>query len=161
MKDVGTLATVASIIAGFGGTMLVFRIQRELQMLKQGETIWIAYAERLLISATLISLLLVIVPIVSFSSLSGIFVRLPAAGSSAAAILLAGYILAIQAHYRLIRSCCVIPLLSNATGFYLRHRWLLKTDTPTHSPIIISVLPHLVVLATKTSLKHLSRALDA
>ncbi len=102
MQDVGTLATVASIIAGFGGTMLVFRIQRELQMLKQGEKIWIAFAEWLLISATLISLLLVIVPIVSFPSLSGIFARLPAAGCSAAAILLAGYILAIQAHYRLI-----------------------------------------------------------
>ncbi len=37
----------------------------------------------------------------------------------------------------------------------------LKTDTLTRSPIIFSVLPHLIVLSAQLTLKHFSRTLEA
>jgi uncharacterized membrane protein YidH (DUF202 family) len=97
--DRGTLATIASIISAFGAAMLFFRIQRELYMEKQGERIWLPMADGLLVAATLICLLLVIVPLVSFSAPN---TKLPAAASGSAAILVAGYVLAILAHYRIM-----------------------------------------------------------
>jgi len=60
-----------------------------------------------------------------------------------------------RSRYRLIRSCCVIPLHSNATGFYLRHRRLLKTDTPTRSSILMSLQPYCVVFPTVPPFKCL------
>jgi glucan phosphoethanolaminetransferase (alkaline phosphatase superfamily) len=95
--DAGTLANIASVIAAFGAAMLFFRIQRELQMRGKGEPVWLPWADWLLVAATLICLLLVIVPIVSTSSLN-----LPAAASASAAILVAGYVFAILAHYRIV-----------------------------------------------------------
>jgi|SRR6185295_9829364 len=95
--DRGTLATVAAIIAAFGVPMLYFRIQRELEMRKNEETIWLPAADWLLVGATLVSLLLVIVPLVTLRE-----VRLPAAASGAAAIMVAGYIPAILGHYRIV-----------------------------------------------------------
>jgi hypothetical protein len=41
MADPGTLSTIASIISAFGAAMLFFRIQRELQMRKSGERVWL------------------------------------------------------------------------------------------------------------------------
>ena len=101
MGDIGTLGTVASLIAGFGGAMLFFRIQRELQMHEEMEVQWIPWADRLLILATLIALLLVLLPLVATTNRPGLMAYLPAAGCAAAVVLVAGYILAILAHYRL------------------------------------------------------------
>jgi hypothetical protein len=95
--DPGTLATIASIISAFGTSMLVFRIQRELEMRQKGEQNWIAWADWLLVSAVFVSLLLVIVPLLTIRQ-----TRLPAAGAVAAAIMVAGYVPAILAHYRLV-----------------------------------------------------------
>jgi hypothetical protein len=94
--DRGTLATIASIISAFGVPMLYFRILRELQMRDEGEPVWLPVADWLLVGATLVSLLLVIVPLVTLPD-----VRLPAAASGAAAIMVAGYVLAILGHYRI------------------------------------------------------------
>jgi uncharacterized membrane protein len=102
MPDSDTLASIASIIAGFGVAMLFFRIQRELQMHKEGETIWIPHADWLLISATLVSLLLVILPLIAFDPSSSLQTRLPTAACAASALMVAGYIFGILAHYRLI-----------------------------------------------------------
>jgi hypothetical protein len=102
MSEVGDMVTVASIVAGFGVAMLFFRIQRELHMQKEHEGIWIPWADRLLIGATLISLLLVIIPSVVLPQASPLKVMLPAAASSASVVMVAGYIPAILAHYRLI-----------------------------------------------------------
>jgi uncharacterized membrane protein len=77
--------------------MLFFRIQREVAMHQEGEPVWLPMADWLLVAATLFSLLLVILPLVSFSGL-----RLPAAAAGSAAILVAGYLLAIMAHYRIV-----------------------------------------------------------
>jgi hypothetical protein len=102
MIEDGILADIASIIAGFGSAMLFFRIERELRMGERNEVTWIPWADRLLVSATLISLLLVIFPLVTLSSRPGILENLPAAGCSAVSIMVAGYIFGILAHYRLI-----------------------------------------------------------
>jgi hypothetical protein len=97
MPDPGTLATVASIISAFGAAMLFFRIQREINMKEKGERVWLPMADWLLVAATLFCLLLVIIPLVSFGGL-----RLPTAAAGTAAILVAGYVLAIMAHYRIV-----------------------------------------------------------
>jgi hypothetical protein len=102
MLDASTLASIASIIAGFGAAILVFRLQRELQMDEKGEPTWIAFADWLIFAATLTSLLLVIFPIVVFDLSSGFFSQLPPASCAAASLMVAGYIPSIFAHYRLI-----------------------------------------------------------
>jgi hypothetical protein len=102
MADVSTLAIVASIIAGFGGLMLSFRIQRELQMHEELEARWIPWADRLLIAATLVALLLVLLPLLACSNRPGRLAELPAAACAAAVVMFAGYILSILAHYRII-----------------------------------------------------------
>ena len=104
MPEPGTLATVASIISGFGVVMLFFRIQRELQIHEKDELIGIRIpkADWLLIGATLISLLFVILPIISFSPQSMLVIKISTAACSSSSILVAGYILSILAHYRLL-----------------------------------------------------------
>jgi hypothetical protein len=59
---------------------------------ERGERVWLPLADWLLVAATLPSLLCVIVPLVIFSG-----DRFPAAASGAAAILVAGYVLAVLA----------------------------------------------------------------
>jgi hypothetical protein len=101
MED-GGLVEVASAIAGFGSALLVFRIQRELQMRGKEETTWVPWADRLLLAATLVSLLLVILPLVALSFRPGILQSLPAASCAASVVMLAGYVPSILAHYRLL-----------------------------------------------------------
>ena len=100
------LITAASLIAGFGVTVLMFRLQRELQISdenwKQPENLhptptWLALADYLVIVAILISLLFAVVPLLLSSSL-----RLPRVASLSATILLAGYVPSILAHYRFL-----------------------------------------------------------
>jgi hypothetical protein len=102
MTDSGTLSTVASIIAGFGVAMLFFRIQRELHMGERDETVWIPQADWLLIAATLISIVLVILPLVSLDLRGSKVAKLPYSACAASSVLLAGYVLSILAHYRLL-----------------------------------------------------------
>jgi len=102
MADVGVLATVASIIAAFGSTMLVFRIQRELYLHDQKEVQSVPWADRLLICATLVSLGLVLLPLIACTNRPGLLTELPRAACSAAVLMLAGYIFALLAHYRLL-----------------------------------------------------------
>ncbi len=102
MVDSSTLSQVASIIAGFGVAMLFFRIQRELEMRKKGEPVWIPFSDQLLIYATLLSLFFVILPIIMTQQTTIIVVRLSRAACAAAVVMLGGYIPGILAHYRLI-----------------------------------------------------------
>lgn len=97
------LSTVASIISAFGIAMLVFRIQRELAMQKAGEMNWIPQSDWLLVWATEISLLLVLLPLLIAPRTSR-WIALPVAGCASACVLVAGYIPAVFAHYRLILS---------------------------------------------------------
>ena len=99
--DSGSLTNVASVIGAFGAAMLFFRIQRELQMRKAGERVWFPLADWLIFAATLVSLLLVILPLVTTDPKSPTYLKLPAAACGAAAVLVAGYLFAILAHYRI------------------------------------------------------------
>jgi hypothetical protein len=94
--DASTLATIASVISAFGAALLFFRIQ-QLHMQKERECIQLPVADWLLVAATLMCLLLVIVPLVSFRA-----TNLPAAAAGSAAILVAGYVFASLAHYRIL-----------------------------------------------------------
>lgn len=100
--DSGTLAGIASIITVFAVAMLFFRIQRELQMAEELEINWIPWADWLLLGAAWLSLLFVILPLVAAHPSSLIHRTLPPAACGATAILVAGYTIAILAHYRLI-----------------------------------------------------------
>jgi hypothetical protein len=50
VADDETLAAIGSVIVGFGIAAFVFRLQRELQMMEDGDSYWIPWADRLLIS---------------------------------------------------------------------------------------------------------------
>ena len=101
MADGATLATIASIISCFGIAMLVFRIQREIQMRDQGEVNWIPWADRLLVAATLLSLLFVVFPLVTFGVSSEKALKSVSAVCAGTTLMVAGYVPAILAHYRL------------------------------------------------------------
>ena len=101
-------AGIASIVAGFSLTALMFRIQRELTIadakrekenLKKGDN-WIPPADFMLIAAFLLSLIGGLLPNLLNSGEPAL--RWPSALSIAAVILLAGYIPAILAHYNWI-----------------------------------------------------------
>lgn len=125
MVDDGALAAIGAAIVGFGIVAFVFRIQRELQLqeardlrlqdLHQAQDPqlqeemrrlhwklrWIPWADRLLIGAVTVALLLVLFPIALAGSVSSLWGgRLPAAACSASVIALAGYIPALLVHYR-------------------------------------------------------------
>ena len=102
MVDNSTLAQVASIIAGFGATMLFFRIQREMDMAGEGEQVWMPWADWLLISATLIALVGSVLPVIITIFSPTFTTTLVRASCASATILLAGYIPSILTHYRLI-----------------------------------------------------------
>lgn len=95
--------TVASILAGFGVTVLMFRLQRELYVQEQHpeKPTWLAWADYLVLAAIALSLLLVVLPIVAHSQPPRWILRLAAGSCAAAAILLAAYPLAILDHYRI------------------------------------------------------------
>ena len=100
ISDAGVLITIASIIAGFGVAVLMFRLQRELSLPARER--WLACADWLTISSTLIALLFVIMPLILFGSENKTAGQLAGAATCSAVILLAGYVPSILAHYRLI-----------------------------------------------------------
>jgi hypothetical protein len=101
MIDVNMLATVASIIAGFGAAMLAFRLEREVRAGDQGEPMWVAWADWLIILATLLCLV-GLLPIVSGWGTASGRLRLASATTTSAVVLTFGYVPTILAHYRLI-----------------------------------------------------------
>lgn len=82
--------------------MLFFRVQRELAVQDRGEPNWIPYADWLLLFASWMSLLLVIVPLLILDPTKTLYRVLPSASCVGACILIAGYPLAILAHYRFL-----------------------------------------------------------
>jgi len=82
--------------------MLFFRIHRELSIQAQGEPIWIACSDWLLLAATTIALVFVLLPLISGLVPEPPRALLAAAACSTSIVLVSGYLLAILAHYRLI-----------------------------------------------------------
>lgn len=95
----GSLATIASVISAFCASMLIFRVQRELQMQELGEINWIPWSDWILVWATEISLLFVLVPL-SMMTRSSQLILVESTACAVACVLVAGYIPAILAHYR-------------------------------------------------------------
>lgn len=112
MIDPSALMTVASIVAGFGVAVIMFRLQRELNISDKNwerkskdsgaELIptWIPLADMLVVVAVLVALLLVVVPLLITQSED--VLTTSAAWCAVAMVLLAGYVPAIVAHYRFI-----------------------------------------------------------
>ena len=98
-----SLITAASIMAGFGAVFFAFRLERELKLFdKTDEPAWIPVSDWLLIAAIIISLVIVVVPLVSLSPPTDPSVARARAACAAAAIMIAGYIPSILAHYNFI-----------------------------------------------------------
>ncbi len=95
------LIAVAAIVLGFGVTVVMFRIQRELQVQKDAfdahidQPTWIAYSDYLILASIFSSLFLVLLPLLLFPSLEHV-ATLARAGCVAAIILEAGYIPSIS-----------------------------------------------------------------
>jgi hypothetical protein len=102
--DAGTLATIASIIAAYGSSTLFFRVAREIEMHNQREINWIPCADRMMVGATILSLVLVILPLLLPPPNFWRFSSVPKAAYAAAVTLAAGYPFAILAHYRFLFS---------------------------------------------------------
>lgn len=114
MKCMGEdgLITVASLIAGFGVAVIMFRLQRELSISDENwrrrrddsgahiTPTWVPFADYLVIGATLIALIGGVSPLLL--PLDDGRLRHAAAASAVATTLLAGYVPAILAHYRFI-----------------------------------------------------------
>ncbi|NJO64407.1 MAG: hypothetical protein HC836_41440 [Richelia sp. RM2_1_2] len=100
--DISALLTVASIISGFGITIFTFRLQREIQVMERNSQVWIPWADYLVITAVMVSLLIGILPIVVVSSPPKFIYQIANGACAASIVMLAGYVPGILAHYRFI-----------------------------------------------------------
>ena len=98
LSDLTTAVNVA--ILGFGSALLVFRIQRENDMRRAGETTWFPWADRLIISALFLSTIVgLLVPLVFPACIEN---ALPRVAAAASCVLFLGFVPAILAHYRIV-----------------------------------------------------------
>jgi hypothetical protein len=95
--------TVASILSGFGISVFMFRIQRELRVRDRHPDWpnWLAWADYLVLSAIVLSLLFVVLPLVALPAPSRFVFSVAAASCAASALLLLAYPFAILDHYRI------------------------------------------------------------
>jgi len=95
--------TVASILSGFGISVFMFRIQRELSVRDRHPDWpnWLAWADYLVLSTVVLSLTLVVLPLVAFPEPGKFLFSIAAASCAAASILLIAYPFAILDHYRI------------------------------------------------------------
>ena len=108
MSHPDTLVTAASLIAGFGSALIAFRLQRELDIEDKNEERpahrrerhWFPASDWLIVVSNLGALCFVVAPLVALDSPPHALLRLASAVCCAAAIMLAGYIPSILAHYR-------------------------------------------------------------
>jgi hypothetical protein len=110
MTDPGTIASVASIVSGFGIAVFLFRLERELKIAEanldreesERDPNWIPIADWLVFSAVIIALLFSVRPLLGPDGTASATIRKAAAAGTASVILLAGYLPAILGHYNLL-----------------------------------------------------------
>jgi hypothetical protein len=112
MADSSTVASVASIVSGFGVAVFLFRLQRELQIAednlkrpeKKREPNWIPLADWLVFVAVVVALMFGVLPLLGQQQQQPPLETLRAASGACAAsvVLLAGYLPAILGHYNFI-----------------------------------------------------------
>jgi hypothetical protein len=95
--------TVASILSGFGISVFMFRIQRELRVRDEHPQWpnWLAWADYLILAAILLSLLLVVLPLMAIPEPGRLAYSVAAGSCAAASMLVAAYPFAILDHYRI------------------------------------------------------------
>ena len=95
--------TVASILSGFGISVFMFRIQRELHVRDEHPEWpnWLAWADYLILAAILLSLLLVVLPLTAIPEPDRLIYSVAAGSCAAASLLVAAYPFAILDHYRI------------------------------------------------------------
>ena len=95
--------TVASILSGFGISVFMFRVQRELRVRDDHPEWpnWLAWADYLILAAILLSLLLVVLPLIAIKEPGRLAYSVAAGSCAAASILIAAYPFAILDHYRI------------------------------------------------------------
>jgi hypothetical protein len=95
--------TVASILSGFGISVFMFRIQRELGVRDRHPDWpnWLAWADYLVLSSIVLSLLLVVLPLVALPAPSRFVFSVAAGSCAASSLLLVAYPFAILDHYRI------------------------------------------------------------
>ena len=110
MDHQDVLVTAASIIAGFGSAVIAFRLERELDIEEKNEERpkhrkerhWIPASDWFVLTASVGALCFVVAPMVATPTPSHGMMRFSSAICSAMAIMLAGYIPSILAHYHFI-----------------------------------------------------------
>jgi hypothetical protein len=97
----GDLIAVAAIIFGFGITVFMFRIQREVSVQEKGWPSWLAWSDYLVISSVLLVACAAVIPLMAMAPAGGRTEAWASAACVAALLLQIGYIPAILAHYRI------------------------------------------------------------
>jgi len=99
----GDLISTASIIVGFGVTVIMFRVQRELHVLEElkRSPLWLAWADYLVIASVALAIVGVILPLLVLGGGGPKGLAASTALCAAAIVLQGGYIPAILAHYRI------------------------------------------------------------
>lgn len=99
----GDLIAVAAIIVGFGLTVIMFRVQRELDVQENRPKwpTWLAWSDYLIIVSVALALCFAIIPLLALPPLTRLTEALASAACVGAVILQAGYIPGILAHYRI------------------------------------------------------------
>jgi hypothetical protein len=95
--------TVAGLISGFGVTVFMFRIQRELQVRNQHPDWpnWLAWADYLVLGAIVIAIVFVVQPLMFFQEPGVRVYAFARGGCAAASLLMLAYPFAILDHYRI------------------------------------------------------------
>lgn len=103
MRSPQPYLTVASILSGFGISVFMFRIQRELRVRDKHPNWpnWLAWADYLVLATIVLSLLLVVLPLIALPSPSEFVFSIAAASCAATSLLMLAYPFAILDHYRI------------------------------------------------------------
>ena len=103
MRSPQPYLTVASILSGFGISVFMFRIQRELGVRDKHPDWpnWLAWADYLVFATIILSLSLVVLPLIASPEPSELVFSVAAGACAATSLLMLAYPLAILDHYRI------------------------------------------------------------
>lgn len=97
------IISASAIVAGFGVTAVMFRVQREIYVIEVSKlgVAWLAWADYLVIASIMLAIFGSTLPLLIAPVAAGLITAIAASSCAAALVLLAGYVPAILAHYRI------------------------------------------------------------
>src|SRR5215469_7841049 len=103
MMGAPEIISASAIVAGFGVTAIMFRVQRELYVREtlKIDILWLAWADYLILTSVALAVFGSTAPLLVAPIVPRTVVAIAASSCVAALILLAGYVPAILAHYRI------------------------------------------------------------